>query len=72
MSRENLGPGRTTVSIGKAARLASRRGPVAPQDQDIRQRELKSWESIWTGFKGRIKYSRQWNSGYDGPGKGTW
>lgn len=24
------------------------------------------------GFKGGAKYSRAWNSKYDGPGKGTW
>lgn len=32
----------------------------------------KPWESIIGGDRGRQKYSREWNSGYDGSGKGTW
>lgn len=32
-----------------------------------------AWEKITTSFRGGLaKYSRSWNSGYNGPGKGTW
>lgn len=73
MSNTTTGLGPYNVrGTGFARTLAARRGPVPVHDQDWRQRELKSWESIWTGHRGRIRYSREWNKGYDGPGKGTW
>lgn len=48
----------------------------SPEDsyeyKGIMRNTEKPWESITTGDRGREKYSREWNSGYDGSGKGTW
>lgn len=30
-----------------------------------------AWEKVLSGMRGLNKYTRSWNSGYDGPGKGT-
>lgn len=54
-----------------------RNRPKTKQDNTPNQLGLtrdteKPWEKITSGFKGGQKYSREWNSGYDGPNKGTW
>lgn len=49
-------------------KVRSGNNPLTSPD---RQNE-KPWEVISGGHRGAQKYSRAWNSGISGPGKGTW
>lgn len=51
---------------------ARNKGPSPMEEQ--RGPNTGGWEKLYTNWRPGAfsKYSRTWNSGYDGPGKGTW
>lgn len=57
---------------GWAMRLDKRRAKGPSANEESRGPNTGAWEKLYSGWRGREKYSREWNSQYDGPGKGTW
>lgn len=58
--------------MAKKPKYTKRQNRGASPYERMRGPNTGAWEKIFSGWRGRIKYSRLWNSGYDGPGKGTW